>query len=244
MLSKFRTTFATAAAAAMVLGTAGLAVADDVEVTSTYFQTETRTIVMEVGDTASVTLGYVATGDGQNPEDGKSGCNLGGPGAHFTMGVTETADPAGGAGIDGLPASVVFTACEVTVDGVKGPASQDLTFEATSPGTTTVSFPAQSFTTNHEKVTLSSFDTSGASFVVTVTAPEEDEGRDAPAIANEYLKGLDSDKLEACKLANGTNKNKANWHGQLISKVAQHFEGQTFGPSKEHVVTDYVDSQC
>jgi hypothetical protein len=239
MRSKFRTTFATAAAAAMVLGTAGLAAADDVESTSDYFGTDTKMIVMEVGDTASVTLGYIATGTGQNPADGKQGCNLsGGPGTQLVLDVVGTAAPAPetGAGLTGLPATVTFEDC--TVDGA--PATVQLSFAATSPGTTYFTFPVNT----EETVAQGTFDTSGANFMVTVLAPEADEGRDAPAIANEYLKGLSSTQLTACKENNGTNKNQANWHGQLISKVAHQFEGQSFGPSREHIVTSFVNGEC
>jgi hypothetical protein len=234
MRSKFRTTFATAAAAAMVLGTAGLAAADDIESTSGYFETDTKTVVMEVGDTAAVTLGYIVTGTGNTPEDGNSGCNLsGGPSTQLVLDVVGTAAPAPdtAAGLTGLPATVTFADCAATVQ---------LNFTATSPGTTYYTFPVNTVAT----VAQGTFDTSAANFVVTVLAPEADEGRDAPAIANEYLKGLDGVELEICKAANGTNKNKANWHGQLISKVAHQFEGQSFGPSREHIVTDFVDGTC
>jgi hypothetical protein len=242
MRSKLRATFATAAAAAMVLGAAGLAAADDIDTTSespSYSVVSgVKTFVMEIGETASATLTYSEKND-----DGRNGCNLGGwpgtPGAQtqLVLDVVGTAAPGDStAGLTGLPATVTFADC----GSDDAPATVELNFTAESAGTTYFSFPVNTGGT----VAQGTFDTSAANFMVTVLAPEEDEGRDAPAIANEYLKGLDSDKLEACKLANGTNKNRANWHGQLISKVAQHFEGQTFGPSKEHVVTDYVDSQC
>jgi hypothetical protein len=234
MRSKFRTTFAMAAAAAMVLGTAGLAAADDVNTTSespTYSVVSgVKTFIMEVGDTASAMLTYSETNT-----DGVSGCNLGGRDSAVTLGVTQTAAPTGGAGISGLPQSVTLTDCNDT---------ETLTFSAVSPGTTTVTFPVSAVVSNKTGAEPGTFNTSGATFVVTVLAPEEDEGRDAPAIANEYLKGLSSTRLTACKENNGTNKNQSNWHGQLISKVAQHFEGQSFGPSREYIVTDFVDGQC
>lgn len=72
-----------------------------------------------------------------------------------------------------------------------------------------------------------------------------DGGRAAPAIANEYLRESATPELvEACREANGTNKNLANWRGKLISAVAREFRGQTFGPDEEHVVTDDVEDRC
>jgi hypothetical protein len=85
--------------------------------------------------------------------------------------------------------------------------------------------------------------TAPANFDVQVVSP--DPGRAAPAIANEYLRThTDADFLASCKGANGTNRNKSNWHGQLITKVADQFEGQTFARGSEGPVMDYVDSLC
>ncbi|WP_341360704.1 hypothetical protein V5H98_05930 [Georgenia sp. M64] len=72
-----------------------------------------------------------------------------------------------------------------------------------------------------------------------------DGGRAAPAIANEYLReSATPELLEACREANGTNKNRANWRGKLVSAVARELRGRTFGPDEEHVVTDDVEDRC
>lgn len=68
-------------------------------------------------------------------------------------------------------------------------------------------------------------------------------GKDAPAVANEYLKTLSSAQLNACMTNQGTNKNKSNWHGMLISKIAQEYEGNTNGWTDEDVQSD-VDYLC
>lgn len=50
----------------------------------------------------------------------------------------------------------------------------------------------------------------------------------------EHLCGQDNDDTDACKENLGTNGkagsrwHESNWHGQLISNVAKHFEGETF----------------
>lgn len=71
---------------------------------------------------------------------------------------------------------------------------------------------------------------------------DQDDGRGAPAIANAHLRA--SADTSDCREAMGTNPNKANWRGKLISNVAQHFAGQEFAAGEESIVTEYVDSLC
>ena len=85
--------------------------------------------------------------------------------------------------------------------------------------------------------------TNNANFTVNVLDPVvEAPTRDAPAIANEYLR--DRGNNDDCMDAQGTNKNKNNWHGQLISRIAKHFEGQSFTAAQEDEVHDAVDTLC
>jgi hypothetical protein len=82
-----------------------------------------------------------------------------------------------------------------------------------------------------------------ADFTVNVLDPVVDEPtRDAPAIANEYLRNR-ADNGD-CQERQGTNKNKNNWHGQLVSKVAKEFAERSFTASQEGVVTTFVESLC
>jgi hypothetical protein len=63
MRSKLRTTFATAAAAAMVLGTAGLAVASDVDVSVVDVTAPTDAVSIEQGQSAPITIRASVTGN-------------------------------------------------------------------------------------------------------------------------------------------------------------------------------------
>ncbi len=90
-------------------------------------------------------------------------------------------------------------------------------------------------------VTAAGFVTDPASFTVVVLG----EGRDAPAIANDYLHNdADAATLAACQEANGTNPGKTNWNGQLIAKIAHFFEGQSFTEDEEYIVVDKVREYC
>jgi hypothetical protein len=228
---------AAGAASLLALGAAPAAQADDVHASSPSFQLleGQQTLVLGVGDSAEVTLTYAVTGSGRNPEDGKAGCNLsGGPLTQLAMDVVATPDPmAGPAGVSGLPGSVTFDSCDD--DGL--PATVTLSLTAVSPGTTTYAFAE-----NSDTVAQGTFDTSGSTFVVVVL---DEDGRDAPAIANEWLHRVASpEQLASCRDANGTNDSKSNWHGQLIATVAQFFEGQSFTADEEHVVVDKVIELC
>jgi len=227
---------AVAAGTIALVATGGAAYADDVAATSSEFQLidGRQTIVLAVGESASVTLTYAVTGTGKDPEDGKAGCNLTGAGSNLTLDVLGTADPdAGPAGLEGLPGQVTFESC----DDEGAPSTVVLSFTAVSPGTTTYDFPVDGPAT----VGQGTWDTAAASFVVVVPA----DGRDAPAIANEWLhESATAEELVACQDANGTNQGGTNWHGQLIVKVAQFFEGQTFTPEEEQVVIDQVREFC
>jgi hypothetical protein len=131
--------------------------------------------------------------------------------------------------------TVQYTACPD-----EGDAPRVLSFTGATPGVTVVSFDVDSVTAR--EVGAEDFVTTPASFTVVVLAAE---GRHAPAIANDYLAN-DADRatLEACQDANGTNRNQSNWHGQLINKIAQHFEGRTFAKDEEYIVIDKVHEYC
>jgi len=70
-----------------------------------------------------------------------------------------------------------------------------------------------------------------------------DEGRAAPAIANQYLRSTDGAGTAAACEAKYEDSN--NWHGEVISAVAQsELQGQTFTPAQESIVTTWVDNHC
>jgi hypothetical protein len=206
----------------MLLGTAALA---DI-LHNDILEADANTVELLVGEAAQVDISIEveSTSDG----DG-AGCNIAGAGHELVLEVASD-DSA----VTVSPPQLTFTDCDdirtVTVTGIAptGATGANVTF--------TVDDDATTLRTGTRR-TLNEAD-----FVVNVLAPAELEGRDAPAIANAYLHA--SDDNSDCKELQGTNKNKNNWHGQLISKVAKHFEGQTFVPSQESLVTDYVDTLC
>ena len=242
------------ASTALVLATDGGAVADDVDLTTstpswTVATDGIPTITLDLGQTGSVVLTYAEA----NPEKlssgggkptwgpGLPGCELKGgqgmPGntTQLALAVDDETD-----GVVTLGAgTVVFEDCVDEVDGVEVPATRTLTFAATAPGATLVSFEVDSAATvANEGAHFTAPDT----FRVVVNDPD---GRDAPAIANDYLHNTaDEATLAACQAANGTNGNLSNWHGQLIGKVAQYFEGQTFAADQEYIVIDKVLELC
>lgn len=220
------------ASGALVLGPAIPALADDVSASSAGFTGGTSTIYLTLGDSASVTLSYLVTGQGHNPSDGKAGCNLTGKGSQLALDVVTSGD----AGVTDLQSNdLVYAACPKDTD----PAVITLTFTATGPGTATYTFPVDAAAT----VAQGSFDTSGAAFTVVVTDPAE--GREAPAIANDWLHNTaTAGELAACGAALGTNDNQSNWQGNLIADVAQQFPDQTFAPDQEYVVVDAVRELC
>jgi hypothetical protein len=226
------------AAGLLLAATVAPASADDVTASSVDFQVvaDQNTIVMVVGDSSTVDLTYSVTNG-----DGKQGCNLTGPGSQLVLDVVGTGDAVEGpAGLSGVPASVAFEACDDELTDTA--AVRTLSFTAVSPGTTTFTFTRNA--TSSVSSSSGTYDTTAATFVVTVLAPQEEVGRDAPAIANDWLHNTaTAAELAACREANGT-KNKSNWHGQLISKVAQLFEGQSFTASQESVVINQVKAYC
>lgn len=226
MLFTTRSTFAAVAAAALVIGTAGVASADTISTTSSEatYDAATRTFTISVGQTATATLAYAAD------KTGKNGCDLTGKGSQVTFGVDSSADTV----LSGVTSSVQYTACP----DVDSPA-QTVSFTGAVPGTTLVTFDVESLTA--KDVVASDFATGPASFTVVVLG----EGRAAPAIANDYLRNdADAATLAACREANGTNPDKTNWHGQLVAKVAQFFEGQSFTEDREYIVIDKVREFC
>lgn len=223
----FRATSICAATAALVLGAAGVAAADTISTTSTdtSYDATTRTFTIAVGQTATATMTYAVDGTGKN------GCDLTGKDSQVTFGSTSSVEGV----IAGLAETVQYTACPDEDD-----VPRMITVTGASPGTTVVSFEVESVTAR--EVTAEDFVTGPASFTVVVVAPE---GRGAPAIANDYLHNTAAAAtLAACQEANGTNNGNANWHGQLIAKIAQYFEGQTFTPDEEYVVIDKVNEYC
>lgn len=227
MRSTFRTTFATAAAAALVLGTSGVASADTISTSSSdaSYDSATRTFTISVGQAATATLAYAAD------QTGKNGCDLTGKDSQVTFGVNSSSPTV----VSGLAQSVQYTACP----DEDAPA-RTVTFTGAVPGTTVVTFDVDSVTA--KDVTAAGFVTDPASFTVVVL---DDEGRDAPAIANDYLHNdADPATLAACQDANGTNAGETNWHGQLINKIAQFFEGQSFTEDEEYIVVDKVREYC
>jgi hypothetical protein len=254
MRSIVRTALVCGASAALVLGVAGVASADDVDVTST---TPTATvgadgiptITLDAGQTGSVVLTYAETDPvklssgkgGATFGPGLGGCELkGGPGVNpkdtqLVLDVDDQTDGIVTLGSD----TVVFQDCTDLVDGVEVPATRTLTFTAGSAaGETLVSFDVDAATFAREGAYFTAPDT----FRVVVNAPE---GRNAPAIANDYLhNGADAATLAACQEANGTNAGKTNWQGQLIEKIAHFFGDQTFTEDEEYIVVDKVREYC
>lgn len=251
MRSSLRTTFVCAASAALILGSAGVASADTISTSSTdaSYDATTKTFTMYVGESATVTLTYGVT----NPEKlstgggkpvwgpGEQGCELKG-GAENKLVLDAVAASTDGGAL-ALADPVVFEACEEVVDGEKVAATEDMSFTATAPGVVDVSFVKDAATVVDSKVTSAVFNTESAGFQVIILAPED--GRDAPAIANDYLHNVaDGATRAACQEANGTNRDKANWHGQLINKIAQYFEGQSFTEDEEWIVVAKVREYC
>lgn len=225
-----RTMLVAAAAAALVVGWAGAAAADDVRTTSTdvSYDASTRTFTLHVGDTATAALSYYATATG------KSGCDLTGRGSFVSLGSSSSE-----AGVvSNLTPEVTYTAC----GDVDDPAVQTVTFTAANPGTTTVTFAVDGFSSSSALVSAGTFDLTAATFTVVVLG---NDGRDAPAIANDFLRDVaDAETLAACQDVNGTNADKSDWHGQLITKIAQFFEGQSFTEDEEHIVVEKVLEYC
>ena len=251
MRSKFRATFATAAAAAMVLGTTALAVADDVDITSstpiaTVADDSYLTITIDVGQTALVELTYIETNPVQLSNGkggpvwspGLPGCELkGAPGVkpedtQLVLGVNAQTP-----NVVTVDETVTFADCPEEIDGLAVSETRTLSVTGSSAGETLVSFDVDDAT----------YAAPGAFFIVPDTIRvivNGDEGRGAPAVANEYLGSLSDADLHACKSLNGTNPTQDNWRGQIINEVAQEFEGQTFTAETEYIVTDFIDSLC
>ena len=251
MRSSLRTTFVFAASAALVIGSTGVASADTISTSSTDsgYDAATKTFTMYVGESATVTLTYGVTNPERlNPGGGKpvwgpgeQGCELKGGAVNKLVLDAVAASTNGGA--LALADPVVFEACEEVVGGVKVAATEDMSFTATAPGVVDVSFVKDAATVVDAKVTSAVFDTESAGFRVIVLVPED--GRDAPAIANDDLHNVaDAATLAACQEANGTNPDKTNWHGQLINKIAQFFDGQSFTEDEEYIVIAKVREYC
>jgi hypothetical protein len=254
MRSSFRTTLLCAAAAALVLGSTASASADDVDLTSstptwTVGTDGVPTITLNVGESGSVVVTYVETdpehlsSGGGKPVMGPGlpGCELKGAkgldpkDTQLVLRVDDETD-----GIIALGAqTVTFADCPGTTDGVTVPETRTLTFTGSAAGQTLVSFDVDAATVALDGAYFTAPDT----FRVVVLAPAD--GRDAPAIANDYLHNTaDAATLAACQVTNGTNANQGNWQGQLINKIAQFFDGQTFTPEEEYVVVDKVLEFC
>jgi hypothetical protein len=123
---------------------------------------------------------------------------------------------------------VTFLACDETVT---------LTVAGVGEGTAEIRFAVNASSTADGVNYVAPAD-----FDVVVTGG--DPGREASAIANAFLKAADADQVAACRAANGTNRNQANWDGQLISKVSAQFGDQTFTTAQEQIVIDLVLDLC
>lgn len=245
-----RTTRLAAAVAAIAFVGSNAALADSVynDIDATVDAT-LESMVMDVGDVESVGL-YIrvenAAAEGGSDSGGVSGCNLQG-GRRLVLDIGNTnggaasvvADTSSRFGSD--PSKVLFTGdCEA---GDPKVSILKATLTVTGVAATAVGTPAVvSFTKDSTNSTaLGNWNLAPASFDVTVVGTAPAPTRDAPAIANTYLSDASDAYTDNCKAAQGTNKNRSNWHGQLISKVARQFEGQSFTVA---TVTAYVDSLC
>jgi hypothetical protein len=247
-------TLAGLTAGMMLLGSAAMAdiVYNDLDPETEPLKAEVESIVMEVGDDPETVGLYIrvrnAAAEGTG---GESGCNLKG-GRELVLDIYNSAPSSASVTADaeyryeGNAAQVLLKGdCEVAVDGTEiDLLKATLTVQALAP--TADGAPANiTFGRNSASTALGNTSLVEASFDVTVLAQAvEMPSRDAPAIANEYLKQQSNEYTDNCKAQNGTNKNKNNWHGQLISKVAQEFEGQSFTLAQEDLVTGYVDLLC
>lgn len=195
MKSSFKSALISAAAATLVITTAGLAVADDIGSTSASFVVgnPVKTLSLVEGGSATVTLTYA----NRNGDD-KNGCNL--ESGSLNLNVVQTAAPAGGATLSGLSSEVSFSSCGDSVP---------LTIGAEAAGTTTVSFTYKSDTSPVLAIDANDFDTSGATFVVTVveasTSVDTDEdgvpddADNCPEVANTDQADADGDHVgDAC----------------------------------------------
>ncbi len=235
-IMKFKTISSTLLAGALVLSAAGTAHAD-----VTYndingaVDNAVETVVLAPGETKTVTLTYVNTNeqgvdhdnDDSTPklyQDTENRC-----GAHGTKSLVLDVSTSN-------PAVASLNTNQITIQDCDGTASVIVT--AVGVGTAEIRFSvAQSSTASGTQWTTP------ADFDVQVVAP--DPGRDAPAIANEYLhQAATQTTLDACRSALGTNKTKSNWHGNLISMVAKQFEGQTFTTAQETTVVTFVRQRC
>jgi hypothetical protein len=216
----------TALTAVLGLLLVGTALADIVD--NDILEADANTVELEVGDTrdVTITIEVESTSDG----DG-AGCNIGGAGNQLVLDVASSTPTK----VSVTPAQLTFVDCD-----------DERTVTVTALQPTDGVGAVIGFTVNGE-TQLRSGDrrtVNQADFVVNVFAPAADDEpvRDAPAIANEHLRNR-ADNSD-CQDANGTNKNKNNWHGQLISKVAKHFDGQSFTAAQEGTVTSYVEGLC
>jgi hypothetical protein len=200
------------------------------------------TVEVNVAETSDPVTIWVETtsGDGDVP-----GCNIAGEAYKLVLDVAS----ADASKVTVSPSTITIDDCDeangktVTVMG-----------EAPTGGTAvmvsfTINEAESSFRTSEtgpppNPTIINSKFTNDAVFYVNVLDPQGPT-RDAPAIANEYLRerGDNDDCLEA----QGTNGRpgqkgyKSNWHGQSISKIAQHFEGESF---TEAEVEAAVETLC
>lgn len=218
----------------------GLAMADDIGNNVTVNTDGDRVITLDLADADidgnvqhTVTFSYTTT-DG----DGKNGCNLGGQGSQVTFSI---AAASGGTGA--VPtldtSSVQFLNCPPL-----NPApTVTVTANAVGSNWFALSSSPTLLTTNHGTVT---FNTTAATFLVTVIDSRVLAALDASEIANAHLKDRADGKMhgvdnEEC-VRLGTNKNKSNWHGVLISAVTKAFP--TGGTWTAADVRSYVDAAC
>jgi hypothetical protein len=218
-----------AAGAALIIGTAGIAQSDTIYI-DLVTNPGSDDVTLDLADgspqTATITL-EVATAN----DDNKNGCNLTASGSQVRFDVVVNTVSGTASTLD--KSVVTFTDCTTP---------QTIGVSATAVGVIGVTLTYKDHVSGSSPLTAADWNTAGAAFSVTVIDSTQTGTLDAPEIANAYL----SDRLDNsdCKEAFGNNKNKSNWHGQLISAVAQHFQGQTFTNSTKAIVEDYVEDAC
>jgi hypothetical protein len=191
-----------------------------------------------------VTIWVEASNEDVDGESDVPGCNIGEDG-QLVLDVAS----ADSSKVTVSPASITIEDCGETAG-----ATVTVTGAAPTDGTAVM----VSFTVNQTESVLRELRTGNpsnptiinskfaddATFYVNVLDPQGPT-RDAPAIANEYLR--ERSENDDCLDAQGTNGRpgqrgyKSNWHGQLIAKIAQHFDGASF---TEAQVKAAVETLC
>jgi hypothetical protein len=203
------------------------------------------TVEVNVAETSDPVTIWVEATDGTDEDEDVPGCNLGGSANKLVLDVA-SADTS----------QVTVAPSTITIDECGETNGKTVTVTGAAPtgGTAvmvsfTIDEDESSFRTHEtgpewNRTVINSKFTNDAVFYVNVLDPQGPT-RDAPAIANEYLRERGDN--DDCMDAQGTNGRpgqkgyKSNWHGQLVSKIAQHFEGVSF---TEAQVEGAVETLC